>query len=67
MLTTIQLNDKFLFNADEIGDINSNGMLPSEIDAQLIVTNLDLEFALGRSKFFSEFDGAGSGCWIASR
>ena len=40
MLTSIQFDDKFLFNADEVGDVVANRMLSSEIDTKLIVSNL---------------------------
>lgn len=39
MLTAIQLNDEFLFDADEIRDVVSNSVLSSEIDSQLIVAD----------------------------
>lgn len=38
MLTSIQFDDEFLFDADEIGNVISNSVLSSETDSQLIVT-----------------------------
>ena len=66
MLTSIEVDDEFLFDADKVGDIFANGVLPSKIDSQLVVADDRPEFAFSWGEFFSEFDGAGSGFGVAS-
>ena len=39
MLTSIQFNDEFLFDADEVENVFTNGVLSSEIDSQLVVAD----------------------------
>lgn len=53
MLTSIQFEDEFLFDADKIRDEVANGMLPSKCDSKLVVANSCPQFALGGSKFFA--------------
>lgn len=49
MLTSIQFDDEFFFDADEIGDVFTDSMLPSEGDSQLVVADECPEFAFGGS------------------
>ena len=39
MLTSIQFDDEFLFDAGKIGNVFANGMLPSKVDSQLVVAD----------------------------
>ena len=39
MLTSIQFDDEFLFDADEIGDVVANGVLPSKVESQLVAAD----------------------------
>ena len=67
VLTAIQFDDEFLFDADKIGNVLANGVLPSKVDSQLVVADECPKFAFGGREFFAEFDGMGSGFWVASR
>ena len=53
VLTAIQFEDEFLFDADKVRDEVSNGVLPSKVDAQLVVTDVRPQFTLGGGKFFT--------------
>ena len=39
VLTAIQFDDEFLFDANKVGDEVANGVLSSEIDSQLVVAD----------------------------
>ena len=66
VLRTIQFDDEFLFEADEIWDVLAYRVLPSKVDSHLVVADDRPEFAFSWGEFFSEFDGAGSGFGVAS-
>ena len=53
VLTAIEFNDEFLFDAYKIGNVVSNGVLSSEFNAQLVVADMRPKFALGGRGFFS--------------
>ena len=44
VLAAVQLDDEFLLDAAEIGDIFANGMLPSKIHAQLVSAKVCPQF-----------------------
>jgi len=58
---SIQFNDEFLLDTDEIGAVVANGVFLSKVDSQLVVTDERLMFAFGGREFFAEFDGMDSG------
>ena len=66
MLTSIQFDNEFLFDADKIGNVITNCVLPSKVDSQLVVADNCPQFSLGGCRFFSQFDGVDSGFRVAS-
>jgi len=55
MLTSIQLDDQFLFDGNEICDVIPDGVLTAEIHAvQFVPADVSPEFAFGGRGFFSQ-------------
>ena len=60
MLASIELDDELCFEADEIGDVGSNGLLPAKFDSVKApvaqrVPQLALDFRLFAPKLAGEF------------
>jgi hypothetical protein len=66
MLTPIQFDNQFCFGGAKIGDVLSDGVLSSKVDAQLVVADVRPKFSLGGRGFFPKFDGAVHGVGVAS-
>lgn len=66
MLTAIQFDDEFLFDADKIGDVVADGVLSSEFDAEFVVANQRPQFALGGRGVFAQFSRCSVAFWRGS-
>ena len=66
MLTSIQFDDEFLFDADEIGDEVANGVLTAEVDTEFVVADVCPQFTLGGCGVFAQFSRCSVAFWRGS-